>query len=253
MLKKIGNSIISSVSMAFLVILSWSVAYAYEWGRSYYYGYPWWYVEINTGNIARCLGYVLFATLILIIFSCFNLIIVRKIKPFLNKSYFNLFRSFVLSGLLWLPILMSSFILMNKLHSSFIITYVILVVVFTIIFKQYIEDFLEQHFENTSTRQILRYLEKMQNYIMIFLYSYFVLSAFIMGYSKPHFTQTFEMLEVNHKLYYVLAKYDDAIILSENVKQDYDNFYIYRTSNDKLSHLKVNMPMGVQESCYLSH
>lgn len=253
MLQKIGNSIISSVSMAFLAILSWSVAYTYEWGRSYYYGYPWWYVDVNTGNIARSLGYVLFATFILLIISYFNLFLVRKIKPFLNKSYFNLLRAFVLSGILWLPILMSSFILMGKLHSSFIISYTVLVVVFTAIFKQYIENYLESHFENRSRRQIMRYIEKNQNHIMIFLYSYFVLSAFIMGYSKPHFTQRFDMLEVNHKFYYVLAKYDDAIILSENVKQDYDNFYIYRSSNGKLAHLKVGIPMKKPVNCAITH
>lgn len=253
MLKNVGNMIISSVSMAFMVILSWSIAYAYEWGRSYYYGYPWWYVEINTGNIARSIGYVLFATLTLLLFSVFSLFLVRKIKPFLNKFYLNLFRAFVLSAILWLPIVMSSFILIGKLHSSFIISYAILVIVFTVIFKEYIEDALENYFENANYRTITRYLNRMQNYIMIFLYSYFVLIAFLLGYAKPHFTYHFDMLEVNHKMYYVLAKYDDAIILSKDVKQDRKNFYIYRTSTSKLAHLKVNLPLGIQQHCYLDH
>ena len=69
MLKTLSKVISSSISMAFLVVLGWSVAYAYGWGQSYFYGFPWWYVDVGSGNVARSLGYVIWATIILLISS----------------------------------------------------------------------------------------------------------------------------------------------------------------------------------------
>ncbi len=61
MLKILNKLLSSSISMAFLVILGWSVAYSYGWGQSYFYGFPWWYVDVGTSNVARSLA-ILFGT-----------------------------------------------------------------------------------------------------------------------------------------------------------------------------------------------
>ncbi|MCT8715617.1 hypothetical protein KZ375_09780, partial [Glaesserella parasuis] len=65
MLKIANKFISSSISMAFWGVTGWSVAYAYGWGQSYFYGFPWWYVDVGISNVARSLGYVLWNTAIL--------------------------------------------------------------------------------------------------------------------------------------------------------------------------------------------
>ncbi|WP_157073966.1 hypothetical protein [Moraxella oblonga] len=40
----LNKFVASSVSMAYLAVLSWATAYAYGWGQAVYHGYPWWHV-----------------------------------------------------------------------------------------------------------------------------------------------------------------------------------------------------------------
>ncbi|CAM3932796.1 hypothetical protein ACLS0F_11240 [Avibacterium endocarditidis] len=49
----------SSILLGFLVLVGWSVAYCYNWGLAWYYGYPWDIVEVGRSDIARSLFHVL--------------------------------------------------------------------------------------------------------------------------------------------------------------------------------------------------
>ncbi|SUU53854.1 Uncharacterised protein [Actinobacillus pleuropneumoniae] len=54
MLGVINKIVSSSLSMAFLGVLSWSAAYSYGWGQACFYGFPLWYVDVGAGNVAQC-------------------------------------------------------------------------------------------------------------------------------------------------------------------------------------------------------
>ncbi|MGX2974333.1 hypothetical protein [Ursidibacter arcticus] len=245
MVKDISHIIISSISMAFLVMLSWSIAYAYGWGQSCFYGYPIWYVDISTSNIARSIGYVLSVTFILLVISLVSLWIICKLKPFISERFLIILLSFILGAILWFPILIISVITISRLDIIVIFIHLSL----AIISAKLLIPNVSNKIQGFNRKEIFIFLKKRQHYIIIYTYVYFVLAAFIVGCLKPYFTNKFDMLEVNHKMYYVIAKYDDSIVLSENIKKDKENFYIYRISLKSLMHLKVNQPIGLQQSC----
>ncbi|MGX3047137.1 hypothetical protein ACWIUH_04725 [Ursidibacter arcticus] len=249
MVKDISHIIISSISMAFLVMLSWSIAYAYGWGQSCFYGYPIWYVDISTSNIARSIGYVLSVTFILLVISLVSLWIICKLKPFISERFLIILLSFILGAILWFPILIISVITISRLDIIVIFIHLSL----AIISAKLLIPNVSNKIQGFNRKEIFIFLKKRQHYIIIYTYVYFVLAAFIVGCLKPYFTNKFDMLEVNHKMYYVIAKYDDSIVLSENIKKDKENFYIYRISLKSLMHLKVNQPIGLQQSCNVTH
>ncbi|MGC7559537.1 hypothetical protein [Pasteurella sp. PK-2025] len=250
MLKHIGNLIFSSISMAFLVILSWSIAYAYGWGQSYFYGYPWWYVDVHISNIARSTGYVVLVTLILVITTLLAIYTVRKCKPLLSYRCLNILRAATLSMVVWFPIVIISFLLTGGVNPLFMISYGILVVSFTFIFKRYIEKYV--HY--IDKKKVMRFVKQNQYAIVIFTYIYFVLSAFVIGYFRPHFSHSFDMVEFKNKMYYVLSKYDDAIILSQDIRKNGEDFYIYRITTNVLNHIKTNqLPQSAETRCSLEH
>lgn len=63
--------------------------------------------------------------------------------------------------------------------------------------------------------------------------------AFITGYIRPNFKNTFDIIDIDHKTYYILAKYSDTFILANEVCANNDNFYIYKLSPNSLFHIKV--------------
>ncbi|MCT8674408.1 hypothetical protein KZ349_10720, partial [Glaesserella parasuis] len=70
-------------------------------------------------------------------------------------------------------------------------------------------------------------------------YCYFVMFAFITGYIRPNFKNTFDIIDIDHKTYYILAKYSDTFILANEIHANNDNFYIYKLSPNSLFHIKV--------------
>ncbi|MGY4677031.1 hypothetical protein ACWIT3_04730 [Pasteurella sp. P03HT] len=235
MLKNISDLIFSSISMAFLVILSWSIAYSYGWGQSYFYGYPWWYVDIHVSNIARSIGYVMSVTLLLASISFLTIYAIRKLKPFLSYNNLNRLRASSLSFIMWLPLLIIGFLLTGNLNHLILISYLILFISFTFIIKNYIEKYI-RYFNKDI---ILKYVHQYKFYLAILIYLFFVLFAFVIGYFRPQFTHTFDMVEFNRKMYYVLSKYEDTIILSESIKKEGEDFYIYRINTNVLNHIKT--------------
>lgn len=249
MLKNIGNVVISSMSMAFLVILSWSVAYAYGWGQAFYYGYSWWYVEVSKSNIARSIGYVLLSTLMILGFSGVSFLLVRLVKPFLSGRCLNILRSFVISAVLQLPLLFVCVLSIGSVYLFLLVAYIGLVLISTFLLRNYVEKYVT----SLNPKKLWEKLMQFPHYVLTFLYVYFVLSAFLIGYVRPYFLTRFDMLEVNRQFYYILAKYDDSLILSADIHRDKENFYLYRPSNHFLLHIKANVAVESPSRCELSH
>lgn len=243
MLKILNKLLSSSISMAFLVILGWSVAYSYGWGQSYFYGFPWWYVDVGTSNVARSLAYVIWATSILIVAYLFGVFGLTKAKRIMSENCISLLRAYILCSIFFVPVLIGFILLIGKVNYIFCLGYVILTFGFTLVSKNYIRE----HINNISIKVVVNFLYRNKNYVMLFTYCYFVLFAFMMGYFRPNFKITFDVLDVQEQPYYVLAKYSDTFILSKSIYSNDGDFYIYKISPNSLCHIKV-VNVGMKES-----
>ncbi|ACS97026.1 hypothetical protein NJ8700_02930 [Aggregatibacter aphrophilus NJ8700] len=235
MLKTLSKVISSSISMAFLVVLGWSVAYAYGWGQSYFYGFPWWYVDVGSGNVARSLGYVIWATIILLLTYLIGLFGLKKVKPYMSERCVNLLRTYILCTIFFIPIPVACILLVGKLNSIFAIVYIITTFIFTLLFKNYFRN----HISTISIHVVIRFFHRNKSYVMLFMYCYFVIFGFIMGYVRPNFKIIFDSMEVEKQSYYVLAKYSDTFILSRSIRATNGDFYIYKMNPNSICHIKV--------------
>ncbi|WGE89199.1 hypothetical protein [Actinobacillus arthritidis] len=235
MLGIINKIVSSSLSMAFLGVLSWSATYSYGWAQAYFYGFPLWYVDIGAGNVARSLGYVLYVTLILCSTYLIGLFLLIKAKPFLSVSCVKLVRAGILCAIASLPILIISTLLTGKIHQNSIIAYCCVVVLFILIFRHSIT----RHISNINIHTAINFFQSHKSYVLMFTYAYFVLFAFMVGYLRPHFKTRFDMIEVNNTMYYILAKYNKTFILSKELKLDNDEFYLYELNPNQLGHIHM--------------
>ncbi|AKO30318.1 hypothetical protein A6046_03455 [[Haemophilus] ducreyi] len=232
---EVFNKIISSsLSMAFLGVLSWSAAYSYGWAQSYYYGFPWWYVEVGASNVARSLVYVLYVTFIIFVTYLIGVFLLIKTKPFLSLSCIRLVRAAIIFLVGLLPILIISTLLIGKISQKALLIYLGLVFVLTCLFH----NAINRHLSSINLREIMHFFQDHKSYVLLSTYLYFVFFAFVIGYLKPCFKSQFDMLEVNDKMYYVLAKYHKTFILSKELV-DNGNFYLYELNPNELGHIQI--------------
>ncbi|EES4280294.1 hypothetical protein EJ937_RS24585, partial [Escherichia coli] len=69
--------------------------------------------------------------------------------------------------------------------------------------------------------------------VMIAFVAYFWLFSFLTGYYKPQFKKEYEMINYNDGWYYVLARYDNCLVLSTSFNAGSKRFVIYQSAQDK--------------------
>ncbi|WP_032997213.1 hypothetical protein [Aggregatibacter actinomycetemcomitans] len=235
MFKTLSKLISSSISMAFLVVLGWSTAYAYGWGQSYFYGFPWWYVYVGTGNVARSFGYVIWVSIILLSTYLIGLFGLKKTQPYMTDACLSLLRTYILCTVFLIPGVIGYILTVGKISYLFILTYIIITFIVTLLFKHYIR----KHISTISLNTTITFLYRNKSYVMLSTYCYFVICAFIVGYSRPHFKTVFDSLEIEGRAYYVLAKYSDTFILAKSIHSTNGNFYLYKIDPNSLCHVQV--------------
>lgn len=245
MLGVINKIVSSSLSMAFLGVLSWSAAYSYGWGQACFYGFPLWYVDVGAGNVARSLGYVFYVTAVLCTTYLIGLLLLTKAKPFLSESCIKLVRATILCALATLPILIISTLLNGKIYQQAVISYFCAVLLFIIALR----NVINRHISNINIYSAIQFFQSHKSNVLIFTYVYFVIFAFMVGYLRPHFKTRFDMIEINAQMYYMLAKYNKTFILSKELKIDNDEFYLYELNPNQLGHIQIvdaHHPFGLQ-------
>ena len=234
MFKTLSKLISSSISMAFLVVLGWSTAYAYGWGQSYFYGFPWWYVDVGTGNVARSFGYVIWVSIILLGTYLIGLFGLKKTKPYMTDACLSLLRTYILCTVFFIPGVIGYILIVGKISYLFVLTYILTTFIFTLLSKNYIR----RHISTLSIDAVVKFLYRNKSYVMLSTYCYFVICA-IVGYCRPHFKTVFDSLKIEGKAYYVLAKYSDTFILAKTVHATNGNFYLYKIDPSDLCHVQV--------------
>lgn len=166
----------------------------------------------------------------------FNWIIYsNKAKKYIPESYIQFLRTYILICIGLSPLLFGYIASIGRCNTYVGLGYLLLILLFTLIFKNYINH----NVPSISVKAAIQFLYKNLVYIIICTYCYFVMFAFITGYIRPNFKNTFDIIDIDHKTYYILAKYSDTFILANEIHANNDNFYIYKLSPNSLFHIKV--------------
>ncbi|SUT88202.1 Uncharacterised protein [Actinobacillus ureae] len=164
-----------------------------------------------------------------------GLYLLVKAKPYLSNSCIKMVRASILCAVTFLPILIVTVLITGKIYQLSVISYFGTVLVSILLFRNPIN----RHISSINVHTAINFVQNHKNYVMIFTYAYFVLFAFLVGYLRPNFKTRFDMLEVEHNMYYVLAKYNKTFVLSKELKIDNDDFCLYELVPNQLGHVQM--------------
>lgn len=216
----------SSVFIAYLTFLGWSVAYIYGWAKSYYYNYPWELVEVGINNIARALGYILFVSLIISTLYILGLVMIRNAKRLFSNTVVSSIRTFVVLGIVFAPLLIQISLFTHETSYFILFIYLSIAILVSILCKR--------HHYNINFKQITLDIKNRKIHlevVLIMVYIYFALSAFMIGYYRPIFKQEYSTITLFNEDYYILAKSNEKLILSQDIDNRNMKFFIYPCIN----------------------
>lgn len=220
----------SSFFIAYMGGLGWGSAYFYGWGGAFYYGFPWWFVGAGVDDVSRSL---FFAVTVIGIFLAgwgtgflFFFAVKRK-NPIQDLSILRLYLAVLL---LFLPVIIEFSVLKHEFQTSLLIFSSATALGITVAIRTYghilsVSCLLQKPFVRKNLFEI----------IMIFFITYFWFFSFMTGYYKPQFKKQYEMINYNNNWYYVLARYDNRLILSKSFNAGSQRFIVFQTEqNDSL-------------------
>lgn len=223
----------SSITIAYLGTLGWGSAYFYGWGISYYYGFPWWYVIVGVDSIARSLFYAIDLIIVFIVswFIGFCLFFAVKQKRTINqlsdiRLLFAVFL-FVIPFNIMLTILHKNFFL--KMSVIFFILSITAVIIIRTCWQKIVVIYNLYKF-NRNVAFVM---------IMLVFMVYFWLFSFIAGVYKPQSKKEYETILHNGEWYYVLAKYNERLILSKSFMANSKRFLIYKQDTENSYEINI--------------
>ncbi|MCQ9120988.1 hypothetical protein BKG95_02510 [Rodentibacter pneumotropicus] len=227
-MKTNSNIIInSSVFLAYISFLGWSVAYIYGWAKFYYYNYPWEFIEVGINNIARALGYILFVSMIIFITCAIGLIVIRSAKQLFPSTMVASIRTFVVLSVVFTPLLVQISLITREPDYVIISIYLLGAIAISILCKK--------HSYHISIKKIIRDIKNHKIHLLTALtivYFYFALSAFMIGYYAQIFPKTYAQITLFEEDYYIFGKSNDTLILIQELGKDNTGFFIYPCVNN---------------------
>lgn len=223
MLNNFNKFIASSISMAYLAVLSWATAYAYGWGQAIYHGYPWWHVVQGGSMIARSLAYVCVVSIILVAGYLIAFWIFRFIKKavgILQQSgltyHFGFLKVFILLMVVSTPIVLLLYFYVGILSSYRLTGFLLSALLISLIFHK-----VGKSINFSISLKDLVSNEKYYQLFMGFIFVYVVISAFTIGYLRSAFFVGYDMIRVDNQYYYILAiNGDEDFILGKKIKNN---------------------------------
>ncbi|EFH4637586.1 TPA: hypothetical protein OBO48_004616 [Escherichia coli] len=228
------NTIIknSSAFIAYMTCVGWGSAYFYGWGLSYYHGFSWWYIGVNTDNVARSLLYaislMISAFIAWFVGMKFFLIIKRSKPPY----YLEFLRASFYIFTILLPVVIELFILSNEIVWWMLIIPILLSVLITLFIHFFSRVILLREF----FIQVKRYFYPI---VMVAFVINFWLFSYLAGYYRSQIKKDFEMINHKGSWYYVLMKNNDGLILSKSYSRGHNQFIFLKT--DKFSSYEFSM------------
>ncbi|ASQ17369.1 hypothetical protein [Enterobacter cloacae] len=211
----------SSLFVAYMGCLGWGSAYFYGWGASFYYGFPWWVVGAGVDDIARSLFYAVTVIVIFLIGWGVGVIFFLSIKKKNNVHDLSFVRLFLATLLLFVPPAMEFSVIHKRLIPEALAICVIAAIFITLIIRLFgrlvsFRCISEIHFIHNHRVEFL----------MTGFMAYFWLFSLFAGWYKPQFKKEYQTLYHDNAWYYVLARYDNRLVLSGAYRGDGTKFII---------------------------
>lgn len=218
----------SSLFIAYMGCLGWGSAYFYGWGTSFYYGFPWWIVGAGVDDVARSLFFAVIVIAIFLIGWGIGVVFFFAVKRKHSMQELNVFRLYFAVELLFVPAIIEFSILRQKIQVPLLLLSAAIALAVTISIRSYglflsVSCFYDKPFIKKHFFEI----------VMIAFVAYFWLFSFLTGYYKPQFKKEYEMINYNDGWYYVLARYDNCLVLSTSFNAGSKRFVIYQSAQDK--------------------
>ncbi|CAD6171188.1 hypothetical protein AOY57_24215 [Escherichia coli] len=216
----------SSLFIAYMGCLGWGSAYFYGWGTSFYYGFPWWVVGAGVDDVARSLFYAVTVIVIFLIGWGAGVIFFLGIKQKNSMRDLSFIRLFLATLLLFVPPILVFSVIHQHIapYAPFLCIIVSLIIALLVrtgsrlFFVKCISEvsFIRNH-----------WVECVMSGFMI----YFWLFSLIAGWYKPQFKKEYQMLHYENAWYYVLARYDDRLVLSKSYMSGNTKFIILNSKH----------------------
>ncbi|CBG88380.1 hypothetical protein [Citrobacter rodentium] len=224
----------SSVLIAYMGCLGWGSAYFYGWGISFYYGFPWWMVSAGVDDVARSLFYAVMVMGGFLFGWGIGLAFFFAIKRKNTMQDLNILRLYLAVLLLFAPIIIEFSILKQHFQTRLLLLSAMIALIVTVAIRFYGHLFSVFYF---SQQPIVR--KHNLELIMAFFVAYFWFFSFLTGYYKPQLKKEYEMIIHKNSGYYVLARYDNCLVLSKTFKAGSQRFIVFRPEQN--SSFEVNV------------
>ncbi|MCW9717661.1 hypothetical protein [Avibacterium sp. 21-599] len=211
----------SSILFGFLVLVGWSVAYCYNWGLAWYYGYPWDIVEVGRADIARSLFHVLGVSAFMLLTYILGIRLLILLKDKLSSSPFNFVRTLLTCFILTFPLFLEITVLIKVFTLYSLLIYITGLLVISLLLCRF--------FTRYNICMLWQSLAKKQLNIVptaVVIYFYFVILACLVGYLRPFNKDMYHKLEINAEQYFILAKNCNSLILGKSYEKGGKDFYL---------------------------
>ncbi|HIH9052327.1 TPA: hypothetical protein ACYUXQ_005020 [Escherichia coli] len=216
----------SSLFVAYMGCLGWGSAYFYGWGTSFYYGFPWWVVGAGVDDVARSLFYAVTVIVIFFIGWGVGLVSFLGIKQKNNIQDLSFIRLFLAILLLFVPPVLEFSIIHQHIASDALAPCVITVLIITLLVRTGRRIISVKCISEVSFIRHHR-IEFMMAGFMIYFWTF----SLIAGWYKPQFKKEYQVLHYENVWYYVIARYDDRLVLSKSYRSGSSNFVILNSGH----------------------
>lgn len=199
--------------MAFLGITGWATAYCYGWGQALFYGYPWWHVSKGPDDVARSLAYVCITSVVLAAGYGTGYLLLCAVKKRRWFSSIGFLRIFVLLSVLFFPVVVEAYLLIGHIPPKMVLAYLAAALLLSAVFHRIGNRF-------RMDMSLIRDEEHYSPFFTAFIFLYFTLLAFCIGYTRPYFRTTYDKILFEGRPYYILACSSDVYIMAENVRDN---------------------------------
>ncbi|AEE59979.1 TPA: hypothetical protein NY126_005712 [Escherichia coli] len=216
----------SSLFIAYMGCLGWGSAYFYGWGTSFYYGFPWWVVGAGVDDVARSLFYAVTVIVVFLIGWGTGIVFFLGVKQKNNMQSLSFFRLFLAILLLFVsPAL--EFSVIHQHFAPYTLTLcVIAALIITLLVRMGVGFISVKCISEVSFIRQYRIECVLLGFII-----YFWLFSFIAGWYKPQFKKEYQTLRYENAWYYVLARYDERLILSKSYLNGSKKFVVLNSAN----------------------
>ncbi|HFK3790835.1 TPA: hypothetical protein ACGZQ6_004520 [Escherichia coli] len=211
----------SSLFVAYMGGLGWGSAYFYGWGTSFYYGFPWWVVGAGVDDVARSLFYAVTVIVIFLTGWGIGIVLFLGIKQKNNIQNLSFVRLFLAILLLFVPPVLEFSVIHQRITLYALALCVITVLIITLLVRSGRRLISVKCISEVSFIRHHR-IEFMMTGFMIYFWTF----SLIAGWYKPQFKKEYQMLQYESVWYYVLARYDNRLVLSKSYSNGSSTFVI---------------------------